>query len=183
MQYCWAHFKRNILGAWELAKTSEAERFCREALALHARLFRLWHRYRGNGSRPREKITRPELVRKVIPIMKKFCALAERHLDSADRDVRNLAQALFCNLERLFVFVDHEGVEPTNNAAERALRHAVIWRKIMMGCRSEVGEIAVARLLTVAQTCKMQNRSTLTYLTDAIRCHRYGQTGPSLLPH
>lgn len=182
LQYCWAHFKRNILGALELAKTTEAERFCREALALHARLFRLWHRYRGNAARPREKITRQELILKVIPIEKKFFALAERHLDSEDRAVRNLARALFLNLERFFTFVDEQGVEPTNNTAERALRHAVIWRKIMMGCRSDVGEIAVARLLTVAQTCKMQKRPALPYLTDAVRRYRHGHPAPSLLP-
>ncbi len=181
LQYCWAHFKRNILGALELARTTEAERFCRDALALHARLFRLWHRYRGSGSRPREKITRQELILKVIPIEQKFFALAERHLDSSDRDVRNLAEALFLNFQRFFTFVDHEGVEPTNNVAERALRHAVIWRKIMMGCRSEAGEVAVARLLTVAQTCRMQNRPALAYLIEAIRLHRRGQIAPSLL--
>jgi hypothetical protein len=183
LQYCWAHFKRNILGVLELARTTEAERFCREALALHARLFRLWHRYRGNATRPREKITRAELMLKMIPIEKKFFALAERHVDSEDREIRKLARALCLNSERFFTFVDHEGVEPTNNLAERALRHAVIWRKIMMGCRSEVGETAVARLLTVAQTCKVQQRPALAYLTDAIRRHRYGQTAPSLLPH
>jgi hypothetical protein len=120
---------------------------------------------------------------KMIPIEKKFFALAERHVDSEDREIRKLARALCLNSERFFTFVDHEGVEPTNNLAERALRHAVIWRKIMMGCRSEVGETAVARLLTVAQTCKVQQRPALAYLTDAIRRHRYGQTAPSLLPH
>ena len=46
-QLCWANFKRNILGVQELARTTDAERFCRDALALHARLFRLWHRFRA----------------------------------------------------------------------------------------------------------------------------------------
>jgi hypothetical protein len=151
-------------------------------LALHARLFRLWHRYRGDGANLGRRITRQELILKVIPIEKKFFALAERHLDSADRDVRKLAHALFLNFERFFTFVDHNGVEPTNNVAERALRHAVIWRKIMMGCRSEVGELAVARLLTVAQTCKIQKRPALAYLTDAIQRHRSGHAAASLLP-
>ena len=183
LQYCWAHFKRNILGVLELARTTEAERFCRDALALHARLFRLWHRYRGDTVKSRPRITRQELILKVIPLMKKFFALAERHLEGPDRDVRNLARALFQNMEHFFTFVEYDGVDPTNNAAERALRHAVIWRKIMMGCRSEIGEIAVARLLTVAQTCKMQKRPALAYLADAIRRHRLGSTASSLLPH
>jgi transposase len=46
-QFCRAHFKRNILGTQEIAKSTDAERFCRDALALHARLFRLWHRFRA----------------------------------------------------------------------------------------------------------------------------------------
>ena len=181
LQYCWAHFKRNILGALELAKTTEAERFCRDALALHARLFRLWHRFRGDSTTRNARITRQELILKSIPIEKKFLALAERHLDSRDSAVHNLARALFVNFENFFTFIDNEGVEPTNNSAERALRHAVIWRKIMFGNRSEAGEVAVSRLLTIAATCKMQKRDVLAYLTTAIRCHRRGQTPPSLL--
>src|SRR5713101_5297682 len=48
----------NLLGILDFAKTTEAERFCRNALALHARLFRLWHRFGGDDAR------RPELTRK-----------------------------------------------------------------------------------------------------------------------
>jgi hypothetical protein len=74
-----------------------------------------------------------------------FCA-GERHVDSPNKDVRNLATALFAHHEKFFVFVHHEGVEPTNNRAERALRAAVQWRKIMFGNRSDTGEFAIARL-------------------------------------
>ena len=182
LQYCWAHFKRNLAGALELAKSTASERFYRDALALHARMFRLWHRHRGNGDRSGPPITRQQLRLKMIPIEKRFLALAERHLDSPDPDVRTLAEALYKNMDRFFLFVDHEGVEPTNNSAERALRHAVIWRKIMFGCRSEVGETAVSRLLTVTQTCKMQKRPILAYLTGALQAHRSGRPAESLLP-
>ena len=73
-------------------------------------------------------------------------------------------------------------MEPTNNVAERTLRTAVQWRKISFGNRSRNGEIATARLLTVAQTCKRQQRHVLGYLTDAVRCHRRQTAAPSLLP-
>jgi transposase len=180
-QFCWAHFKRNILGVLELAKTTEAERFCRDLLALHARLFRLWHRFRaGPGTRYRP-ITREQLILKSVPLEKKFFALAFKHLDSNDKDVRNLAAALCVHFERFFTFLDKDGVEPTNNAAERALRCAVQWRKISFGSRSPQGELAVARLLTVARTCRMQNRSSLRYIGHAIRAHRNAQPSPSLL--
>ena len=164
-----------------VARTTEAERFCRDALALHARLFRLWHRFRGDAPRRHARITRRQLILKSIPLEKQFFALAERHLESGDSKVRNLARALFVNFEHFFTCIEHEHVEPTNNSAERALRHAVIWRKIMFGNRSEAGEVAVARLLTIAAPCKMQNRDVLVYLTMAIRSHRRGDTPPSLL--
>jgi transposase len=180
-QFCWAHFKRNILGVLEIAKTTEAERFCRDALALHARLFRLWHRFRAGPGVRYGPITREQLIAKSIPLEKKFFALAERYVDSRDKDVRNLALALMKHFEKFFAFLRNEGVEPTNNSAERALRCTVQWRKISFGSRSTQGEVAVARLLTVTRTCRIQNREPLDYLGSAIRLHRKAQAAPSLL--
>ena len=81
----------------------------------------------------------------------------------------------------LWTFTRVEGVEPTNNAAERALRHAVIWRRISGGTDSEGGSRFVERMLSVVATCRQQRRPVLDYLT---RCHRArlnGQPIPSLL--
>jgi transposase len=147
-QYCWAHFKRNLLGILDFTKTKEAERFCRDALALHARLFRLWHRFRGDDAHRRE------LILKSLPIQKKFFELADRRVNSEDAEVCNLARVLFFRSDRLFTFIEVPGVEPTNNLADRALRIAVQWPKIVFGNRSTTGEIATARLLTVTQTSK-----------------------------
>jgi transposase len=182
LQFCWAHFTRNLLSAQELAKTVEAQRFCRDALRLQKRLFRLWARFRGDPTARGSPLTRQQLIVKAIPLQKKFFALGERHLDSPNKDARNLARALFARHEHFFVFVHHEGVEPTNNRAERALRSAVQWRKIMFGNRSAAGELAVARLLTVTRTCQMQQLNALAYLTAAIQCHRRRQAVASLLP-
>jgi hypothetical protein len=180
-QFCWAHFKRNILGIQEIGKTTDAERFCRDALALHARLFRLWHRFRDGPGVRYGPITREQLIAKSIPLEKKFFALADRYVDSRDKDVANLALALLQHFERFFAFLRNEGVEPTNNVAERALRCAVQWRKISFGSRSALGEVAVARLLTVTRTCRMQNRPPLDYLVNALRSHRNALPIPSLL--
>ena len=176
MQFCWAHLKRNIVGILDFAKTTAAERFCRDALAEHARLFRLWHKFRSGW------IDRDQLYRRSIGVQERLFALAERHLDSPDQEVRNLANALFWHCERLFTFLEYEGVEPTNNSAERALRTGVQWRKICFGNRSAKGELATARLLTVSGTCQKQQRNALTYLTEAVIRHRRGQSAPSLLP-
>ena len=185
MQLCWAHLKRNILGIADYARSPSSQQFCRDALAIVARLFRLWYRFRGDLRDRRgnpQSLDRRQLLGKSIPLQKKLFALAEAHLDDADREVRNLATALFIHFQRLFTFLEVEGVEPTNNVAERILRTAVQWRKISFGNRSRNGEIATARLLTVTQTCKRQHRHVLGYLTDAVRSHRRQATAPSLLP-
>jgi transposase len=180
-QFCWSHFTRNLLSAQELATTASAKRFCHEALALQKRLFRLWHRFRGDPKIRGGPITRQQLIAKALPIEKAFSALGERYVNAADNDVRNLARALFIHNEHFFTFVGEDGVEPTNNASERALRAAVQWRKISFGNRSEDGERAVARLLTVTRTCQLQQLNALVYLTAAIRSHRRRQVVASLL--
>jgi transposase len=181
-QFCWSHFRRNLLSAQELATSAAATRFCREALALQRQLFRLWHRFRGDPHVRGAPLTRAELIAKVLPIEKQFFSLAERYVNIGDVDVSNLARALFVHHSHFFTFVYEEGVEPTNNVAERALRTAVQWRKIMFGNRSAEGELAVARLLTVTRTCQLQQLNVLAYLTAAICCHRRRQAVASLLP-
>ena len=180
-QFCWSHFTRNLLSAQELVKTPAAKRFCREALSLQRQLFRLWHRFRGDPRTRGAPLTRAQLIAKVLPIEKRFFALATRYVNAADADVSNLARALFVHHAHFFTFVYEDGVEPTNNAAERALRTAVQWRKIMFGNRSEEGELAVARLLTVTRTCQLQQLNVLAYLTAAISCYRRRQIVASLL--
>ncbi len=181
-QFCWSHFTRNLLSAQELAKTAVAKRFCCDALTLQRQLFRLWHRFRGDPRTRGAPLTRAQLIAKALPIEKKFFALAERYVNAADADVSNLARALFLHHPHFFTFVHEAGVDPTNNASERALRTAVQWRKIMFGNRSAEGELAVARLLTVTRTCQLQQLNVLAYLTAAICCYRRRQAVPSLLP-
>jgi len=181
-QFCWAHFTRNLLSAQELATTTSAKRFCREALALQQRLFRLWHRFRGDPRTRDGPITRQQLIAKAGRVEKAFFALGLHYVNATQDDVSNLARALVLHTESFFTFIYEDGVDPTNNRAERALRHAVQWRKISFGNRSEAGERAVARLLTVARTCQLQQLNALAYLTAAICCHRRRQVVASLLP-
>jgi transposase len=181
-QLCWSHFRRNLLSAQELATTTSATRFCRDAITLQRQLVRLWYRFRADPHVRGAPLTRAQLIAKVRPIEQRFFALAERHVNAADADVSNLARALFVHHPHFFTFVHEEGVEPTNNQAERALRHAVQWRKIMFGTRSAEGDFAVARLLTVTRTCQLQRNNVLAYLTAAVHSHRGGQVVASLLP-
>ncbi len=82
----------------------------------------------------------------------------------------------------LWLFVTVEGLEPTNNAAERAIRPAVLWRRTSFGSQSEAGSTFVARMLTVVTTLRSQNRNVLEYMRMAITAARSGQSAPSLLP-
>jgi transposase len=82
----------------------------------------------------------------------------------------------------LWTFVRVEGVEPTNNAAERALRHAVQWRKTSYGTDSLGGSQVVESLLTVVTTCRQQGRKPLDYLTACCQAFHEDKMPPSLLP-
>jgi transposase len=83
--------------------------------------------------------------------------------------------------EHLWTFLRVPGIEPTNNAAERALRHAVLWRNSSGGTASEWGSRFVERILSVAATCRQRGRDVLEYLTDCFRAQQFGQRLPSLL--
>jgi hypothetical protein len=73
--------------------------------------------------------------------------------------------------EAFWLFVRVEGIEPTNNAAERALRPAVIWRRTSLSTQSAEGSQFVARMLTIVLTLRAQQRNVLTYLTPPVRRH------------
>jgi len=81
----------------------------------------------------------------------------------------------------LWTFTRVAGVDPTNNAAERALRHAVIWRRISGGTDSEVGSRFVERMLSAVATCRQQDRSVLDFLTACFRARLDSTVAPSLL--
>ena len=84
--------------------------------------------------------------------------------------------------ESLWTFARVTGVAPTNNAAERAMRHAVIWRRISGGTDSERGSRFVERMLTVVATCRQRGLNVLDYLESCFRADREGRSIPSLLP-
>ncbi len=82
----------------------------------------------------------------------------------------------------LWPFVTAPSVEPTNNAAERALRHPVIWRRTSHGTHSDHGRLFVQRMLTAAETCRRQQRSVLAFVHSALLAYRAGYPAPSLVP-
>jgi transposase len=89
---------------------------------------------------------------------------------------------LITHERKLWAFVWREGIEPTNNAAERALRHAVLWRKGSGGTDSSRGSRFVERVLSVRETCRQQGHGLMEYLVGCSQAHIEERAAPSLLP-
>ncbi|MBT9588396.1 transposase, partial [bacterium] len=85
-------------------------------------------------------------------------------------------------LPAYFTCCYHEGVEPTNNTSERALRHPVQWRRTSFGTQSEAGSRFVERILSTVETCRRQGLNVLGFLTKAVTARLSGSSVPSLLP-
>ncbi len=173
-QLCWAHLTRDFQGLVD--RGGAAKEVGQPALALVTRLFAAWHAARAD---PAAKGCLPETMR---PIQEEFRHLLEAGQQSPSSKAAGLCGALLALWPALWAFVTVPGVEPTNNAAERAIRPAVLWRKQSLGTKTEAGNQFVARILSVAATCQQQQRSFLDYLTAVCSAQQHGQPIPSLLP-
>ena len=138
-------------------------------------LFRHWARCRDGT------ITRVGLLRLMRPIRQEIDSLLLRGVFSGNSKLAGMCEPLYDHRDWLWTFLEVEGVEPTNNASERALRPAVIWRKLSFGTQSAHGSRFVETILTVVETCHRQSRNSFEYLTAAIQAHFAGQPTPSLL--
>jgi transposase len=171
---CHAHLKRHFQALVD--RGGEAEPIGRWGLAEIERLFALWHRFRAGD------FDRQELQRRLVPLQARMGRLLRRGQESPDRKAAALCRELTKWWPALWTFARVEGVEPTNNAAERALRPAVLWRKGSFGSASEAGSRFAERLLTVAATCRQQGRRLLEFLVAAGEAALLGTAAPSLLP-
>jgi transposase len=110
-----------------------------------------------------------------------LAALLEQGATSHDDKTRRFCDGLLAHEAALWTFTRVAGVPATNNTAERALRHGVLWRKTSYGTQTEHGDRLVERLLTIRETCRLQGRRLHAYLTDAITANLHGQPIPSPL--
>jgi transposase len=171
---CWAHLKRDFQALVD--RGGEAEPVGRWGLAEIERLFALWRRFRAG------ECGREELRRRLIPLQARMGRLLRRGQDNPDRKAAALGRELDKWWAALWTFARVESVEPTNNAAERALRPAVLWRKECFGSASEAGSRFAERLLTVVASCHQQGRPLLAFMVAAIEAALRGSPSPSLLP-
>ena len=101
---------------------------------------------------------------------------------SGNKKLTGFCNELYDRRSHLWTFTKIEGIEPTNNAAERALRPAVIYRKLSFGTQSARGSRYLERLLSVSETCRVQQRNAYQYLVEAMEAKFAGEAAPSLLP-
>lgn len=173
-QLCWAHLLRYFKAFSECRGAARA--VGNKLLALTKDMFVAWHRVRDGT------LTRSTFQTKMRPVR----AEVERLLDVGSRcghpKVEATCRDLLTLAPALWTFVRVAGVEPTNNAAERALRSCVLMRKTSFGTHSEDGSRFIERMLTIAATLRQQNRNVVDYVTDAVERSFQGQSLPSLLP-
>jgi transposase len=181
-QVCWAHLKRDFTA---MADRSGVSREIGEALLKRQRrLFRWWHRVRDGT------LVRSDFIEFVKPLRAGFKAeleaatalpIAPAEKTPLAKTIRTCQQLLQVE-PALWTFVQTPGVESTNNAAERALRPAVIWRRTSFGSQSNGGSQFVSRMLTVVTSLKAQHRNVWEFLCQTCAATRGNRPTPSLLP-
>jgi transposase len=173
-QICWAHLRRDFQAM--IDRGGDGKPIGERLLKQSDRLFHDWHRVRG------ETLDRERFGQRMVRLRREVRRALE---DGSKCGCARTSATCFEILkveEGLWTFARVEGIEPTNNAAERALRFAVIWRRISGGTDSEGGSRFVERTLSVVATCRQQGRNVLEYLTSCFEAEHRGQPIPSLLP-
>lgn len=163
-QLCWSHADRDFE---KIASRDGFDKLIGEKLLeCKTATFDLWHQFKSGY------ILRDELIRKIeegpqgdVKVLLKAGAI---HEDSQNK-TKATCMDFLNRFDSLWIFVYTDGVEPTNNTAERGLRHGVIWRKLSYGSQSEAGERFVERVMTVAMTLKLQAKNSFEYFTECFR--------------
>jgi len=173
-QFCWAHLKRDIQ---KISERSGIAGIIGDAILSDIRrMFRLWHRYK-NG-----KINHKTFKSAMAPIRKNIERQLKKGTTCGHTKTENSCKLILKHKESLWTFVEHEGIEPTNNLAEQQIRFYVLWRKNSFGTQSERGNMFVERMMTTTATCKLQNRNRYDYISAAVVAHLKNEPAPSLLP-
>ena len=172
-QICWAHLKRDFQKL--IDRGGPADAIGRVGSEVVECLFADWWAFR------RGELDRAGLRARLEPMARELQGVLEQGCGCADSKAATFCANVLALYPALWLFAAIEGVEPTNNHAERILRLGVLWRKNAFGCHSAAGCQFVERMLTVVQTLRLQKRPVLDYLYRAIVAHRSGLPAPQLL--
>ena len=169
---CWSHLQRDFQRC--LDRGGESGKIGQEALAITREVFHRWRWFR------RGRISRATLQRQLRPLRRQMRRLLQRGAASGLHKTAGLCRRLLKLQGAMWRFAEVEGLEPTNNLAERMLRIAVIWRKVCFGSHSRHGCRFVERMLSVTVSLKLRKRNVLDYLAAAVAAHREGRPAPAL---
>jgi transposase len=172
-QLCWAHIQHNLRAIAEQGR--DAILWASEALTWVQLLFAIWQTYQTG------QIGRVTLQAALAPVQDAVWACLQRGQAVRWAKARKLATRRWQQWDGLWTFAHVAGVEPTNTAAERAVRPAVLWRTGCFGTQSEMGSRFVERLLTVSATCQQHDKHVLAFLTAAVEARWSGQPAPTLV--
>lgn len=170
-QYCLAHLIRDVKFLTELPDPAERA-FGQMLLTQFRRLFHFWHL--------RQTIPKDRFNRLMQKIRHRILVLADR--PDLPRQSARLAKRIGKHDMALFRFLFDPAVEPTNNTAERAIRHSVLDQRLTQGSRSDKGRRWTERIFTVLDTCRKQNRSAWKFIQAALSAHYFHTPMPSLIP-
>lgn len=173
LQWCWAHLRRDFQAMIDRGKPGRA--IGERLLGQSNRLFHLWHQW-GEG-----KLSRTQFQEAMKPVRQVVRLALQAGRKCRCGKTAGTCKELLNHEERLWTFVDVEGVGPTNNEAERAERHGVLWRKTSGGTDSPQGSRFVERVLTVVDTCRRQGKKVLDYLSASIQAGRHNRAPPTLV--
>jgi transposase len=173
-QLCHAHLRRDFQAL--IDRGGRGRPIGKGLLKASDRLFRLWHRFK------RGDITRDELWSDTESIRTRWTTLAKRAKKGTHKKARALCKDLLRQWGALWTFLRVAGVEPTNNDAERALRHGVIWRKLSFGSDSAKGAIFAGRILTIVETARRRGLNLLDWMKRAVSANARSLPPPPFLP-
>lgn len=173
-QICWAHLRRDMQAM--IDRDGDGSEVGRRLLWQSDKMFESWHKVRDGT------IQRSTFLQTVAWLRPMVRSTLESGAGCACPKTATTCGELLRLWDCLWTFTRVAGVEPTSNAAERALRHAVIWRRISGGTDSEAGSRYVERVLSAVATCRHQGRDVLGYLTECHRASLAGLRSPSLVP-
>jgi transposase len=161
-QLCWPHLIRKLKALKDGRSSPHAYCFARNMLKEAGAIFTIWHAFKASGG------SREQLWQKTLPNQERIRDFCEIFLYSKDPLVHTRAKKTLANWDHLFTFLKYEGVDPTNNKAEQALRPAVQWRKICFGSQSNNGMRFTERLSTVIGTCRINGINPFHFLVEMI---------------
>ncbi len=173
LQWCWAHLARDFQALVD-HHDNQVKRLGFDLKRQVRIMFSIWHRHKSG------EISWETFQAQIQPVRNRVNHLLLRGRCSGKKRLKGTCKELYKHRAWLRTFADIQGIEPTNNTAELALRPAVIYRKLSFGTQSAAGSRFIERMLAMSETCRLRKRPIYQWLCDAVNASLNGQSAPKL---